>query len=431
MMKYRIILTGMVIVSGYAIFACSNDDGTNPNPTITADSGADTGSNNTGNFKAFTKPQDPGGGGILFTASGEALALTGFTFPPTSDTYMVDGWQFTLDGYYAVFDHVKLWDNPNKNPNKQSEHGDQVAHVDGPWVVDLHKSGDRIGAAGGDERAATVAAISKMDNGSSFSTDVTYGFGFSTVPAPADRSTVYNVNLDDSQSADYDYMAQNGYSVLYVGTATFKGGTGQTTCTSSDPGGTDGGVYDYSTWPKTIRFRLGFNTPTNYVNCQNGTDLQGPGVNGEEHPRGIQVKNSASVGAQVTIHMDHPFWESFAEDSPLHFDQIAAQYAGVSGTPEAHIEDLKGVNFSALTDKLGKPIPWRNCAGNQYTPPGNGQMYLNPLSVPVNPNATDASQALRDLYDYIRYTQATQGHLNSQGLCYVDRQYPSPAGGSN
>jgi hypothetical protein len=30
----------------------------------------------------------------------------------------------------------------------------------------------------------------------------------------------------------------------------------------------------------------------------------------------------------------------------------------------------------------------------------------------------------------MRYTQSTQGHLNSQGLCYIDRQYPAPAGGS-
>ena len=37
---------------------------------------------------------------------------------------------------------------------------------------------------------------------------------------------------------------------------------------------------------------------------------------------------------------------------------------------------------------------------------------------------------LRNYYDFIRYTQATQGHLNSQGLCYIARQYPAPPGGS-
>ena len=28
--------------------------------------------------------------------------------------------------------------------------------------------------------------------------------------------------------------------------------------------------------------------------------------------------------------------------------------------------------------------------------------------------------------DYMTYDQSTQGHLNSDGLCFVDRHYPSP-----
>ena len=43
---------------------------------------------------------------------------------------------------------------------------------------------------------------------------------------------------------------------------------------------------------------------------------------------------------------------------------------------------------------------------------------------------THPAEAIRDYYDYIRYTQSTQGHLNSQGLCFIDRQFPSPPGGS-
>ena len=82
--------------------------------------------------------------------------------------------------------------------------------------------------------------------------------------------------------------------------------------------------------------------------------------------------------------MDHPFWESFAENSPVHFDQIAAQYVGQSN-PTAKVEDMKGVPFYAFTDKAGTPLPWRNCAGPNYTPPGNGQMVFDTLSVPVTP----------------------------------------------
>ena len=42
----------------------------------------------------FTPPTDPGPGGVLFAASGEVLALTGYAFPPaTADAAaFVDGW---------------------------------------------------------------------------------------------------------------------------------------------------------------------------------------------------------------------------------------------------------------------------------------------------------------------------------------------------
>ena len=63
-------------------------------------------------------------------------------------------------------------------------------------------------------------------------------------------------------------------------------------------------------------------------------------------------------------------------------------------------------------------------------PPGNGQMFFVTLSVPVNPHESDPAKAIRDYYDYIRFTQSTQGHLNSQGVCYIDRQFPAPRGGS-
>ena len=68
-------------------------------------------------------------------------------------------------------------------------------------------------------------------------------------------------------------------------------------------------------------------------------------------------------------------------------------------------------------------------------------MSFGTLSVPINPMGTctgtvgqdytlDNCMAIRDYYDFMRFTQSTQGHLNSQGLCFVDRQYPAPAGGS-
>ncbi len=163
-----------------------------------------------------------------------------------------------------------------------------------------------------------------------------------------------------------------------------------------------------------MTFHLGFSTPTELRDCGNQT-MQGMPIGGQDYPRGIQVSTSQSAIAQVTVHMDHPFWESFAEDSPVHWDQIAAQYVGVTGVPVARVEDMKGVAFNAFTDKLGTPLPWRNCSGPNYTPPGNAQMFFNPLSVPVNPGdrgtdraglTKDNCPALRDYYDYIRYSQS-------------------------
>jgi hypothetical protein len=248
-------------------------------------------------------------------------------------------------------------------------------------------------------------------------------------------------------------MVKGGYSVYYYGTATWAGdssggpsGFAQCTQTSTnvssseDGGAGDAGAsfggYDFTKLPQTMTFQLGFSTPTNYVNCINYT------VSEQENQtvRGLQTSTSESVTAQVTVHMDHPFWESFQEDTPVHWDQIAAQYIGVAN-PVAHTEDLIGVPFNPFTDKNGNVMPWRDCEPSYYTTPGNGAMSFSTLSVAQNPNGVctgaigqDASKdhcpAIRDYYDFMRYTQSTQGHLNSQGLCYIDRQFPSPAGGS-
>jgi len=225
-------------------------------------------------------------------------------------------------------------------------------------------------------------------------------------------------------------MIPNHYSVLYEGVATYVGGDACQQVTSGTLS------YDFSKLPQTLPFQLGFVTPTKYVNCQNGTDLPGAGVNGEDHPRGVQVSATEGIVAQVTIHMDHPFWESFAENSPLHWDQIAAQFLG-QPSPVAHTEDLQTVSrthaaldFTGFTDNQGTPIPWRTCDTGYYTPPFTGQLQFDSLKVDATIGGSDPTKGLRNYYDFIQYTQATQGHLNSQGLCYIDRQYAAPPGGS-
>jgi hypothetical protein len=61
-----------------------------------------------------------------------------------------------------------------------------------------------------------------------------------------------------------------------------------------------------------------------------------------------------------------------------------------------------------------------------YTPPNmTASMGFDSLGIPHNPQG-DPTQVLRDYYDYLAYNQSTQGHLNSDGLCFVERHFPSP-----
>jgi hypothetical protein len=462
--KGHLALVGLAAVGAASIgaldTACSTTNTTPPPKQYTTPPAAPITDGQGHTLKTFSGPTDPGPGGFVFTISGEVNAIAGYPYPPfdPSQTWMVDGWNWKIEKYIVVVDHIALWADPNKSPTDQSQHGAQVAHANGPFVVDLHKGGPLDGKGGGGEQALAITTIANQNDngGAAFDPTIQYGFGFSTVPAPGDGSAI-NVNLDASEAADYQLMVKNGYSVYYYGTATWAGdATGapgdfaqcsQTSTTASEDGGTseDGGAdagssssggYDFTKLPRTMTFQLGFSTPTNYVNCVNYTlsEQQNATI------RGVQASTSGSVIEQVTVHMDHPFWESFEENTPVHWDQIAAQYIGVQN-PVAHTEDMKGVPFNPFTDKLGNVMPWRTCEAAEYTPPGNGAMSFSTLSVPQNPSGTCTGNtpadfstsncpAIRDYYDFMRYTQSTQGHLNSQGLCYIDRQFPSPAGGS-
>jgi hypothetical protein len=202
-----------------------------------------------------------------------------------------------------------------------------------------------------------------------------------------------------------------------VGTATFTGGTN---CTTTNP------KYDFSRWPTVVNFKLGFASVTSYENCQNpDNDPAKPISQNEEHERGVFIKSNAAVAAQLTIHTDHPFWESFVHDSPAHFDMIAAQHVGATGTVDAVLDDVTGVDPTAITDNEGAPVPWRSCS-SFYTPPNeNPQMGFDPRDIPITLGG-DQNFYIRDLKDFMRYNQSTQGHLNSDGLCFVQRHYASP-----
>jgi hypothetical protein len=425
-----------VAVAGLIAGGCSSSS-----PSSTPDAGGSTGGSGgsggpdaaagtggaggaggmTGMLKTFTPPATPGPKSVLFTASGEVLALGGYAFPPAAmdDPAFVDGWEVKFSRLIVTVDKITLSENPDKVPTDQSMTGNLVAEVDGPWAIDLHKDDPSYmnGKGGSDERAVPIAALTSQNKNGNKAFDTAsgtrYAYGFDIVPA---TTAAMNVNLGPEALADYAQMVANKCAVLYVGTATWKGQS----CTPADSA--------FAKLPTTVNFNLCFKSPTTYANCQNPDNDPAMAFMGEEHQRGISFKDNTFTVAQVTVHTDHPFWESVEHDSPAHFDQFAARAKpGAAGAPATvTMDDLVGVDFQAFTATDGSKLPWRSCLMSYMPPAGGTQVHFDPKSVPAVGTSGDPAKGLRDYADFATYNQSTQGHVNSDGLCYVKRNYPSP-----
>ncbi|HXJ23625.1 MAG TPA: hypothetical protein VMT03_25640 [Polyangia bacterium] len=377
-----------------------------------------------GSADGYLAPVDPGPGGILFTASGQIPSIAGYAFPPASsgDPAFVDGWQIAFSRILVTFDEITLSEMPDLAAGDQSQTGKLVAEVDGPWAVDLaHRdSTDVEGEGPPGEVGVPITALNgqNLNGNRPFATDGTrYAFGFQVVAASATASAV---NLDAAAATDYQQMTQDGCSVLYVGTATFKGGSvaGYTSCNAGHDG-----------WPGTVSFHLCFKSPASFANCQNPENDPAAPLAGEDSQRGIAFLDSDSVTGQITMLPDQPFWDSVLPGSPAHFDQFAARVVGQAGqqTPTVTLEMTEGVDFAAYTDAQGNPISWRDC----MPPPTDAHdAFSGPMAFDAEyvPRATngDPATGLRDYYDFATYNQSTQWYLNEDGLCAVARNYPSP-----
>jgi len=156
--------------------------------------------------------------------------------------------------------------------------------------------------------------------------------------------------------------------------------------------------------PNVVRFRFGFKTRPRFVNCQNpdlGDDAKGG------NPRGLAMKPNADTIAQMTIHADHPFWDARQEDSPLRFDAIAL-VAKQKNLSVVTLEDLVGVPYLPITVD-GTTLPSRTCQP-AAKPVAKTQFYD-----PKGATFTDLAAFMSD-------RQASQGHLNADGLCFVGSQ---------
>lgn len=351
------------------------------------------------------------GGSVKVQISGEDLATDGFGFPGGSEVTIADGWEVKLSHVLVSVDRVWLSDNPDRVPSDQSQTGDLVAQAKGPWIVDLSREGDAPGA-GGEGTAISITTLDRRteDGDAPLSAGERYAFSYA-LSAAADGATP--VNLDAEGESLFEEMKTGGYAVYYVGTATFKG----TSCETSDA------AYDFTKIPQSFEVKLGFATPTSYLNCQN-QENPGEPFDGEEYQRGVTIKEGEPSLAQMTIHLEHPFYSETQHEPALYFDQLAALLVGQpEGTPLT-IDAAVGVDPSAFTDGEGASLPWRTCDGSPV--PGTKQRAFDTGSVPLDPGAPPA-EALRDYRDYLHYVQSTQGHMNGgEGLCFARRDYPSP-----
>ncbi len=349
------------------------------------------------------------GGTVQFTASGEVFALAGYDFPRavgSNNPVFVDGWQIVFDELLVTFDNVTLAENPDK-PN-QALTDQVVAQVTGPWAIDLHKGGPLPGKGGGNEQALWVAAINNQNkNGNKPFDEKRYAFSFDIVRA---TNSAQKLNFDATNNADYATMVTNGWTVFYSGTATFRG----TGCTTQ-PASTN---YPFGLPPMgpvgtTVKFKFGFASPTSYINCQN-PDNSGAPLTGEMHQRGVQIKNNQTTIAQATLHTDHPFWESFVPDSPRHFDQLASRAQNMAGTYIVTLNDVVLDQYTGLTDAQNRALPWRICDPTYHPIDSGPTIHFDDTGLP-QPNPSYAA--------FMTYNQITQGHLNADGRCAVQRHY--------
>lgn len=359
-----------------------------------------------------------GGGGaaaesgtIEVQISGEEIATEGFAFPEGSEVVLADGWELQFDHVFVTVGRVWLSQNPDTNPGDQSQMGEDVAEASGPWVIDLASEGDRVGAGGeGTAHGLATLTTQNLKEDAPFSTTDRYAFSFSFVGASSDAT---RIGFAGDAETFYEEAVAAGYAVYYVGTATFKGEA----CEVSDT------AYDFSTIPLTVPVRLGFTTPTNYLNCQN-EENQGDPFPDEEFQRGIAIRSNQASLAQITVHLEHPFYSDVQHEPAVFFDQIAAQLVGADEGAVASVEGLEGVDPTGFTDGAGNTLPWRACDGS--TIPDGMTRAFEVGSIPVGPGQ-DPNEGFRDYADYVRYVQSSQGHMNGgEGLCYIDRRFDAP-----
>lgn len=186
------------------------------------------------------------------------------------------------------------------------------------------------------------------------------GYRFSVPGAAAER-------LGEIPAAVADAMQQQGYSLWIEGT-----------------GEKDGRV---------VTFVFGIPGEVTAHSCFNGHD----------ETDGLVVGGGRTERVELTLHMDHLFWDDHdAEEPRLLFGPIA--YAAgednvvtLEELATQRLSDLRGADGAVLTDANGVPI-----------------VYVPREQLPDN-----------NLREYLIDTALTIGHFNGEGHCTYDVAWPS------
>ena len=358
------------------------------------------------------KPPESTTGGVQVTFSGETFSVKGLPFAPANegDPVFVDGWTLHFDEVLIAVGNVRLTDGiapptaVDPRPLKAT-----VAQKVGPYIVDMHKPNGLVGADGV-APAQEIFTWAKRDDGKALSTTSKYAFSYDVVPATASAT---QINLSADQAADVALMVSKGWSKLYRGTAVYVG-TGHV----ADP------VADakFAAFPTTLHFIAGLNDANQVLDCVNPSNGSAGGQDSgaDLSRRGIQVKPSGNTVAQITLHVDHLFWDKLTiEGTPLRFDPVAA-WATAANSNAATPLDLSSLDKPLSTTFAdGTPLPDR--APYQNVPGGYTSDQSNPAQVVLE---TSGVSTVKNLADFLAFSNQSEMHLNADGLCYMVGQYP-------
>jgi hypothetical protein len=136
---------------------------------------------------------------------------------------------------------------------------------------------------------------------------------------------------------------------------------------------------------KVIPFELGHTVDIDYFTCTAGDGTYG-----------VVVPVNGTAEAEITWHLTHVWFDSFAEDSAFRAEAIAAVWDG--STP-VRMEQLVSQSLGSLRDPMGGPL---------RDPNGNPVIYIPPQEPGVH-----------TLQDFV--VRARFGHFNGlNGSCQTD-----------